>query len=82
MTSRDTRDIIGGVLLMATGVFFALHSGNYTMGEAARWSLLWFSLAFVFVAILLSLIHISEPTKEATVVMNSATPPLPCLDIG
>lgn len=36
MGTRDTRDIIGGVLLTITGIYFALHSGNYNMGEAAR----------------------------------------------
>jgi hypothetical protein len=34
--SRDTRDIIGGVLMAVVGLFFALHARNYHLGEAAR----------------------------------------------
>jgi len=34
--SRDTRDIIGGVLMAVTGLFFALYARNYNYGEAAR----------------------------------------------
>ncbi len=36
MHSRDTRDIIGGVLLAIVGLAFALSASNYTFGEAAR----------------------------------------------
>ncbi|MEJ7928572.1 tripartite tricarboxylate transporter TctB family protein [Ramlibacter sp. AN1015] len=36
MTGRDTRDILGGVLLTMVGIFFALHARNYAFGEAAR----------------------------------------------
>ena len=36
MTGRDTRDILGGVLLMLVGIFAALHARDYSFGEAAR----------------------------------------------
>jgi len=36
MAARDTRDILGGVLLMLIGVFAALHARDYSFGEAAR----------------------------------------------
>ncbi len=36
MPSQISRDIIGGVLLVVTGVFFALHAGKYNFGELAR----------------------------------------------
>lgn len=36
MTSRDTRDILAGVLLALVGLFFALYAREYAFGEAAR----------------------------------------------
>ena len=36
MSSRDTRDILAGVLLALVGLFFALYGRQYTFGEAAR----------------------------------------------
>jgi hypothetical protein len=36
VTSRDTRDILGGVLLTVAGLFFALYAGRYGFGSAAR----------------------------------------------
>ncbi len=36
MTGRDTRDILGGVLLMMVGVFAVLYARQYAFGEAAR----------------------------------------------
>lgn len=36
MRSRDTRDILGGVLLIMAGLFFALYARQYAFGEAAR----------------------------------------------
>lgn len=36
MKRRDTHDLIGGLLMSATGVFFALYGSQYAMGSAAR----------------------------------------------
>ena len=36
MSSRDTRDILGGVLLAVAGLFFALYGRQYAFGDAAR----------------------------------------------
>ncbi|MBL0423371.1 tripartite tricarboxylate transporter TctB family protein [Ramlibacter sp. AW1] len=36
MASRDYKDILGGVLLMLTGIVFALGAHNYNLGDAAR----------------------------------------------
>jgi len=36
LSSRDTRDILGGVLLAVVGLLFALHARQYAFGEAAR----------------------------------------------
>ncbi|MEJ2801555.1 tripartite tricarboxylate transporter TctB family protein [Comamonadaceae bacterium PP-2] len=36
MKHRDTHDLIGGLCMTATGVFFALYGDNYSMGTAAR----------------------------------------------
>lgn len=35
-TSRDIHDLVGGLLMTATGVFFALYGERYTFGTAAR----------------------------------------------
>lgn len=35
-TSRDIHDLVGGLLMTATGVFFALYGDRYTFGTAAR----------------------------------------------
>lgn len=34
--TRDIHDIIGGLLMSATGLFFALYGGQYAMGTSAR----------------------------------------------
>lgn len=34
--TRDIHDIIGGLLMTATGLFFALYGGQYDMGTSAR----------------------------------------------
>jgi uncharacterized protein YybS (DUF2232 family) len=36
MKNRDTRDLIGGILLIAIGVFAVLHSRQYEFGELQR----------------------------------------------
>jgi uncharacterized membrane protein len=36
VSSRDTRDILGGVLLTLAGLFFALYARQYGFGSAAR----------------------------------------------
>lgn len=36
MTSRDGRDILGGVLMISLGLFFALQARLYAFGDAAR----------------------------------------------
>jgi hypothetical protein len=35
-TSRDIHDMVGGSLMVAAGVFFALYGDRYTFGTAAR----------------------------------------------
>lgn len=35
-TPRDIHDVVGGLLMTATGVFFALYGDRYTFGTAAR----------------------------------------------
>lgn len=35
-TTRDIHDIVGGLLMTAAGIFFALYGANYTFGTAAR----------------------------------------------
>jgi hypothetical protein len=35
-TIRDTHDLVGGLLMTAAGLFFALYGQRYTFGEAAR----------------------------------------------
>ncbi|THU02494.1 tripartite tricarboxylate transporter TctB family protein [Lampropedia puyangensis] len=34
--TRDLHDIIGGLLMTATGLFFAIYGGQYDMGTTAR----------------------------------------------
>lgn len=34
--TRDIHDIVGGLLMSATGLFFALYGGQYDMGTSAR----------------------------------------------
>jgi hypothetical protein len=36
MVGRDTRDILGGLLLMLVGIFAALYARDYNFGAAAR----------------------------------------------
>jgi hypothetical protein len=36
MVGKDTRDILGGVILMLVGIFAALYARDYTFGQAAR----------------------------------------------
>lgn len=35
-TTRDIHDIVGGLLMTAAGLFFALYGSRYTMGSADR----------------------------------------------
>lgn len=35
-TTRDIHDIVGGLLMTAAGLFFALYGSRYTMGSAER----------------------------------------------
>ncbi len=35
-TTRDTHDLVGGLLMMAAGLFFAIYGREYNFGTAAR----------------------------------------------
>ena len=50
-----------------------------TMGEAARWSLLWFSLAFVFVAILWWYLDSSQAPARMSSVRSTMAPMMPMM---
>jgi len=71
VTTRNTRDILGGVLMAAAGLFFALYARHYAFGEAARMgpgffpSVLGWCLAIV--GVLISFAALRQPGERIQV---------------
>lgn len=57
MTSnRDTPDLLGGALMAAVGLFFALYGSQYTFGTAQRMGPGWFPVVLGWVLLVLGIL--------------------------
>lgn len=55
-TTRDIHDIVGGLLMTAAGLFFALYGSRYTMGSAERMGPGYFPIVLGWVLAVLGLL--------------------------
>jgi hypothetical protein len=67
MKNKDTRDLIGGIALIAIGVFAALHARQYELGELQRMGPGYFPTALgIILAILGVFVAIPALFREGT----------------
>ena len=67
MKNRDTRDLIGGIALIAIGVFAALHARQYELGELQRMGPGYFPTALgIILAVLGVLVAVPALFREGT----------------
>ena len=67
MKNRDTRDLIGGIALIAIGVFAALHARQYELGELQRMGPGYFPTALgILLAVLGVLVAVPALFREGT----------------
>lgn len=55
-TTRDIHDIVGGLLMTAAGIFFALYGSRYTFGSADRMGPGWFPVVLGWVLAVLGIL--------------------------
>jgi len=67
MKNKDTRDLIGGIALIAIGVFAAVHARQYELGELQRMGPGYFPTALgILLAILGVLVTVPALFREGT----------------
>jgi hypothetical protein len=67
MKNKDTRDLIGGIALIAIGVFAAVHARQYELGELQRMGPGYFPTALgIILAILGVLVTVPALFREGT----------------
>lgn len=67
MKNRDTRDLVGGILLIAIGIFAALHARQYELGELQRMGPGYFPTALgILLAILGFFVAVPALFREGT----------------